>query len=136
MVRLKPSFARIAISVDSWILMVIVLGYLRALYIHDPTWTTGYICSFSVLLVLAPSLVWLMFVPRIVEYSDAQVRIATLFRDKIYPWKRLESYGSGSIFSLRFKHEFQGYQIWSKAYSKEDWSRFTHRLNAEIPDDD
>ena len=95
----------------------------------------GYICSFSVPLVVVPLLTWFIWVPRVLEYSETHIRIATVFRDTLHPWKHVKSYGdSGIVFALRFKGEFQGYQIMPKAYSDSDWDRFTDYLETRFPD--
>jgi hypothetical protein len=134
MVRLSPGFWRVAASVDRFILIGIVLGYFSEGYLRGHWWTTGYLCSFSVALVVVPLLSWLIWVPRVLEYSEAEIRIATFFRDTRQPWKRLKSYGpSGAVFAFRFKGEFQGYQIMSQAYSKADWNRFTEYLDTRVP---
>ncbi len=135
MVRLRPSFTRIAVSTDSFLLIAIVLGYFQQGYMNGKWWTTDYICSFSVPLVLLPLLVWFIWVPRVLEYSETHIRIVTIFRNTLQPWKHLKSYGDGPgiVFVLRFKGEFQGYQIMSKAYSDSDWNRFTDYLETCFP---
>jgi hypothetical protein len=135
MVRLRPSFTRILISIDSFLLIAIVFGYFQQGYIDGKWWTMGYICSFSIPLVVVPLLVWFIWVPRVLEYSETHIRIVTIFRQTLQPWKRLKSYGAGSgiVFVLRFKGELQGYQIMSKAYSDSDWDRFTDYLETCFP---
>jgi len=135
MVRLRPSLTRIFISIDSFILIVIVFGYFQQGYMDGKWWTMGYICSFSILLVVAPLLVWLIWVPRVLEYSESHIRVVTIWRESLEPWNQVKSYGYGTgIFTLRFKHKFQGYQIWSEAYSDSDWGRFTDYLETCLPD--
>jgi hypothetical protein len=120
---------------DSIVFLGILCGGIKAHFTHDSTWTMGYILSFSVPLVVLPLLVWFVFVPRVLEYSDAQIRIVTIFRDTVQSWGHVKSYGSSTgIFTLRFKHEFQGYQIWSRAYPKADWNRFIDFLETRLPE--
>jgi hypothetical protein len=134
-VRLRPSLTRIFISIDFFLLIAIVVGYFQQGYMDGIWWTTGYICSFSVALVVTPLLVWLIWVPRVLEYSQNHIRVVTILRESLQPWNHVKSYGYGTgIFTLRFKHEFQGYQIWSKAYSNSDWSQFTDYLENRLPD--
>jgi hypothetical protein len=93
------------------------------------------ICSFSIPIVLAPILVWLMFVPRLLEYSDEEINLRTLLRKGSYRWRMLDAYGPGrGVFMLQFTGDSGAYQIMSSAYSNEEWSTFRNFLETRFPD--
>jgi hypothetical protein len=79
--------------------------------------------------------VWFMFVPKLVEFSESEITIATLLGEYSYHWDDLYSYGWGrGVFMIQFSGDRQAYQIFSGAYADQEWSKLTEFLDANYPD--
>lgn len=132
--RLTPSFWRLAIKVAGAITVFAVLAQWRSLgQGHWPDIRGLY--SFVLPIVLAPTFVWYMFVPRLLEYSDEEIHLRTLLRQGSYRWEMLDAYGPGrGVFMLQFGGDSGAYQIMSGAYSYKEWLAFKTFLQSRFPD--
>jgi hypothetical protein len=98
-------------------------------------WTLDYIYSLGIPVVLSPVIVWFMFVPRRIEYSDTQITISTLLGTQTYAWSDLYCYGTGrGVYKIQFTGDSQPYQIFAGAYSDQEWSQLVALMNTRFPD--
>jgi hypothetical protein len=133
MTRLTPKFWRVALRTGGAVALVIVLSQWKSF--HQGHWPgIGTTCSYSIPIILFPILVWFMFVPRVLEYSEDEINLRTFLREGSYRWKSLDAYGPGpGVLMIQFAGE-AAYQINGGAYSKEEWSTFRNFLETHFPD--
>jgi hypothetical protein len=135
MTRLTPSFLRVFVKVGLAVISVSALGYFLQGYREGKWWTSGYMWSLTVPIILAPVAVWFMFVPKLVEFSETEITIATLLGKYSYAWTDLDCFGPGNnVFKIQFSGDRQPYQIFAGAYSGEEWSKLTNFLNTHFPE--
>jgi len=86
------------------LIAVSVLGYLWQGLFENLWWSSDYVLSLSIPIVLIPCITWVAFVPVKMEMSDESLRIKFLFReDRKVDWSELESWGGGEVvFGLEF----------------------------------
>jgi len=82
-----------------------------------------------------PTFVCLAFVPRRIEWSEAEFKIQTRFRQaRTFPWERLCAYGNGrGVFLLEF-NDCQTFQIYAGAFQNKQWQEFQTFLERNHPD--
>jgi hypothetical protein len=133
-IRLTPNFWRVAVRVGGVVALFIVLTQWQSF--HQGHWPDPRtVCSFSIPIILAPILVWFLFVPRLLEYSKEEINLRLFLGEGSYSWKSLEAYGPGrGVFMLQFTGHFGAYQILSSAYPSAEWSSFQNFLETQFPD--
>jgi hypothetical protein len=132
---LTPSFFRSSTKVLIGLLAITVAGYLWDGYHDKNWWGAGYIESLSIPFVIAPVLVWFIFVPRRLEYSDSEFVIDRRFTSICsLPWSQLCYYGKGNnVFMIQFEGR-QAFQFFAGAFSKSEWAAFLAFLSDRFPD--
>lgn len=134
-VRLQPSFIRSSTTVLIAIVGVTALSYVWQGYHQHHWWTRGYMLSLVVPVVLGPVAVWLMFVPRRLEFTETDFTIQFYLRRlHTLPWDELKYYGRGNnVFMLQFVGQ-EAFQIFSSAFPKGQWRLLTNFLSNRYPD--
>ena len=91
--------------------------------------------SLVIPVAIAPVAVWLIFAPRRLEFTDTDLTIQFyLRRAQTLPWNELKYYGRGnSVFLLQFVGQ-QAFQIFSHAFSKQQWRLLTNFLSNRYPE--
>jgi hypothetical protein len=79
--------------------------------------------------------VWVMFVPRRLEFSETEFTIQHLLgRRCVLSWDELEYYGPGNnVFMIQFFGQ-QAIQIFAAAYSRHEWHEFMSFLSDKFPE--
>jgi hypothetical protein len=133
-VQLHPSFFRCAVAVTSVLLVVCIIGYFRQGYLENHWWTSDYVLSLLIPLVVVPVLTWFMFVPSRLEFSDTDFTIKFLFRSlHNFVWLDLHSYGPGeNVFVIQFTA--RTFQILPQAYRRTDRRMLENFLSSRFPD--
>jgi hypothetical protein len=135
MTRLIPSFPRVAIRIGGKILAVCVLAFFSLDYPHGRGSHVSAAVFFPIPIVLFPVAIWFGFVPRVLEYSEAQITLSTLVGTCTYPWGQLFCYGWGrGVFKIQFSDGRQPYRIYSGAYAKAEWARFVEQMKTRFPE--
>jgi hypothetical protein len=95
-IQLRPSLFRCAVAVVSALLVLAITTYFQEGYRENRWWTSDYMLSWLVPLVLVPVLIWFAFVPSRLEFSDTGLTIKFFFRSlHTLDWSNLHSYGPG-----------------------------------------
>ena len=134
-VRLQSSFLRSTIAVLTAIVGVALVSYLWQGYHQHHWWTREYILSLMIPAVIAPLAVWLMFVPRRLEFSDTVFTIQFYLRcAHTLKWEGLKYYGRGNnVFILQFAGK-KSFQIFSHSFPKAQWQLLANFLANRYPE--
>lgn len=134
-ILLKPSFARAFTKVLLVTLLFTVLAGVQDRYRRGHWWSIGYSESLAIPLLLTPAFVCVGFVPKRIEYSDAEFYLERWIGGGFtLQWKDLYSYGTGhNVFLLRFEG-VNTIQIYAGAFEKREWKTFLAFLNENYPD--
>ena len=132
--QLTPSFLRSSMKVGIGVALVFLAEYVRSGYFDHKWWSADYIWSCAIPVSLAPVIIWFMFVPRRLEYSESEFSITNrMARDFNAPWSRLQYYGPGNnVFMIQFEGR-QAFQIFAFAFPKEEWNEFALFLTDRFP---
>lgn len=127
----RRAFARVFLSTAGIAGMAAVFER----YSSGHWWSADYFESFAIPLLLMPALVCLMFVPRVIHWSETEFRIQPRFaRQRTLPWTQLYAYGSGNqVFLLQFTG-VSTFQIFTGAFDSAQWSIFRAFLAAKHAD--
>jgi hypothetical protein len=131
---LNASFVRAFTKTLTTLLVVSSAAYLWDGYYDGKWWDVGYIESLSIPLVIFPVIVWFMFVPKRLEYSESDFVIDRRFA-KIctLPWSQLRYYGPGNnVFMIQFEGR-QAFQLFAGAYGRSEWAAFLAFLSNRFP---
>lgn len=134
-VRLQSSFLRSSFAVLIGIGSVTLLPFLWQGYHNQNWWSQGYLMSLLVPAVIGPVAVWLMFVPKRLEFTDTYFTIQFFLRRvRTLPWEELKYYGRGNnVFMIQFDRE-QAFQIFTYAFPKKQWRLLTNFLSNRYPE--
>jgi len=103
--KLTPSPLLFLRTVLGGLIVMILFTYLWQGYHEDHWWSSGYILSLAIPVILTPCILWLAFVPSKFDLSDESLHIRFAFRqDHKIDWNELKFWGSGgeSTFLLQF----------------------------------
>jgi hypothetical protein len=135
MTRLTPSFLLVALKVGLVIMLVSLVPFFSQGHIWEQWSGWDSILPLAAPTIIAPILVWFMFVPRSLEFSETEIAIITLLGKHSYPWTELYCYGSGrGVYKIQFSGDFQPYQIFSGAYPSEEWSKLIEFMKTSFPE--
>jgi hypothetical protein len=134
-VQLCPRFLRCAAWVTLALAVVTVVGYLWQGYRENHWWTHGYMLSLLIPFGIAPLIVWFMFVPSRLEFSDSKFIIQFPFRPlHTLNWFDLQYYGAGeNVFMIRFT-SVGTFQIFPQAFRRNEWRMLKNFLVTTFPD--
>ena len=134
-VQLRPSFLRCAAWVTLALVMVSVVGYFWQGYRENHWWTHGYMLSLLIPFGIAPLIVWFMFVPSRLEFSDSEFIIQFPFRRRhTLNWSDLQYYDSGeNVFMIQFT-SVGTFQIFPQAFRRSEWRMLKNFLVTTFPD--
>jgi hypothetical protein len=134
-VQLRPSFLRCAAWVTLALVMVSVVGYFWQGYRENHWWTHGYMLSLLIPFGIAPLVVWFMFVPSRLEFSDSEFIIQFPFRRRhTLNWSDLQYYDSGeNVFMIQFT-SVGTFQIFPQAFRRSEWRMLKNFLVTTFPD--
>lgn len=131
-VRLKPSVWRTAsATVLPMAAFLIVSGF----FTEAPQDWWSRVKMFLIPISILFAFVWVMFVPRRLEFSEAELTIQHLLGwRRILSWDELEYYGPGhNVFMIQFFGR-QAIQIFASAYPRQDWRQFMAFLSDRFPE--
>jgi hypothetical protein len=122
---LLPNLTRAFVGVFFVCLPFISLAAIFDRYRLGHWWGLDYIISLGIPLLVLPSAVCLMFVPRRIRWSTAEFEIQPRFgRTRTLPWAQLYAYGTGNnVFLLRFT-DVPTFQIFAAAFDRNQWRSF------------
>jgi hypothetical protein len=134
-VQLRPSFLRCAAWVTLALAVVTVLAYFWQGYRENHWWTHGYMLSLLIPFGIALLIVWFMFVPSRLEFSDREFTIKFPFRPlHTLNWSDLQYYGSGeNVFMIQFA-SVGTFQIFPQAFRRSEWRMLKNFLITTFPD--
>jgi hypothetical protein len=134
-VRLRPSFVRCAAWVTFVLALLAVATYFWQGYHEDHWWTRDYMLSLLIPFGIAPLIVWFLFVPSRLEFSDSEFTIQFPFRPlHTLDWSDLKYYGSGeNVFMIQFA-SVGTFQIFSQAFRRGEWRMLKNFLSSTFPD--
>jgi hypothetical protein len=135
MKNLTPNFIRSSAWVLSALALVTLADYLWDGFHDSKWWTIGYISSLAIPFVIFPVVVWFMFVPKRMAYSDEEIVIQRWFTPGCkLPWSTLDYYGTGeNVFVLQFAGR-QSFQIFASAFPRGEWRVFSAFLKKRYPE--
>jgi len=134
-VQLRPSFLRCAAWVTLALAVVTVVAYFWLSYRENHWWTHGYMLSLLIPFGIAVLIVWLMFVPARLEFSDSEFIIQFPFRPlHTLNWSDLQYYGSGeNVFMIQFA-SVGTFQIFLQAFRRSERRMLKNFLATTFPD--
>jgi hypothetical protein len=134
-VKLRPSFLRCTAWVTLALAAFAVATYFWQGYHENRWWTHGYMLSLLIPFGIAPLLVWFMFVPSRLEFSDRGFTIRFPFRPlHTLDWSDLQHYGSGpNVFMIQFAG-VGTFQIFPQAFRRSEWRILKNFLSTAFPD--
>jgi len=132
---LAPSIPRAFVRVFFQCLLVAAVAAVSERYRNGHWWSPDYIASLAIPLLLMPTLVCLMFVPRRIQWSEREFLIQSRFgAPRSLPWTQLYAYGSGNnVFLLQFSG-VATLQIFSGAFDPVQWKALQAFLATTHPD--
>ena len=132
---LKPSLTRAFAQVLLLTLLVVVIAAVSEWYRSGLWWSADYCVSLSIPMLLMPTFVCLMFVPRRIVWSSSEFQIQPRFgASQKLPWTQLYAYGRGrGVFLLQFT-DVGTFQIYTGAFSRSEWRAFRLFLTSNYPD--
>lgn len=133
-IQLRPSFIRCAFAVAVSLLFVSAIAYFLDRY-QETNWPREYMLTLLIPFAIAPTLVWFMFVPKRLEFSETQFTIQFPFRPlHTLDWSDLEYYGAGeNVFMIQFA-SIGTFQIFGQAFRRNDWRLLRNFLRSTFPD--
>ncbi|HVF71725.1 MAG TPA: hypothetical protein VM940_08955 [Chthoniobacterales bacterium] len=134
-VHLRPSFLRSTASVTLALAALAVATYFWQGYRENHWWTHRYMLSLLIPFGIAPLMVWFMFVPARLEFSDKDFTIRFPFRPlHTLDWSDLQHYGSGpNVFMIQFAG-VGTFQIFPQAFRRSEWRMLKSFLSTTFPD--
>lgn len=134
-VRLRPSFLRCAACVTLALAVLAAITYFWQGYHENHWWTQDYMLSMLIPFGIAPLIVWFMFVPSRLEFSDSEFTIQFPLRPlHKLAWSDLKYYGSGNnVFMIQFA-DVGTFQIFPQAFRRSEWRMLKNFLTATFSD--
>lgn len=110
----------------------VMLAFAAAL--QGKEWNQSYWLALIAIVFLFPLLVWVMFVPHAIEWSDTHCVVRTRFHGPLaFAWEQLVGFGNGrGCFLLQFQGARQ-FAIHSGAFDRARWKEFTAFLRHAYP---
>lgn len=132
---LTPNLSRTFVRVFLFLFLVIAVASVWQRFHDGHWWSANYFASLAIPLLLMPTFVCLMFVPRRIQWSATKFQIQPRFRRaQTLPWTQLYAYGSGNnVFLLKFTGD-STFQIFAGAFPREEWRAFQSFLTINHPD--
>ena len=98
-------------------------------------WSADYFASLTIPVLLMPTFVCLMFVPRRIQWSATEFELQPRFgRARTLSWTQLYAYGTGrGVFLLQFR-DVHTFQIFAAAFDRDQWQALRDFLAANHPD--
>jgi hypothetical protein len=115
--------------------LVTAFAYFWQGYRENHWWTRDYMLSLLIPFSIAPLVVWFMFVPSRLEFSDSEFTIQFPFRPlHTLNWSDLQYYGFGeNVFMIQFAG-VGTFQIFPQAFRRGDWRMLKNFLGSTFPD--
>lgn len=132
---LLPNLTRAFLRVLFVCLALIPFGAIAERYRLGYWWSPGYFASLAIPLLVMPTAVCLIFVPRHIKWSATEFEIQPRFgRVRTLPWTQLYAFGSGNnVFLIQFK-DVPTFQIFAGAFDREQWRALRAFLTTSHPD--
>jgi hypothetical protein len=132
---LTPNLPRAFVRVFLLVFLVTAIAAVWQRYHDGHWWSADYFASLVIPLLLMPTFVCLMFVPRCIHWSATEFQIQPRFgRAQTLPWIQLYAYGSGNnVFLLQFTG-VSTFQIFAGAFPRDEWRAFRSFLTTNHPD--
>jgi hypothetical protein len=115
--------------------LVTAFGYFWQGYRENHWWTRDYMLSLLIPFSIAPLVVWFMFVPSRLEFSDSEFTIQFPFRPlHTLNWSDLQYYGFGeNVLMIQFAG-VGTFQIFPQAFRRGEWRMLKNFLATTFPD--
>lgn len=132
---LVPSFFRAFFRVLAQLIGVMAFAAVIDHYQSGKWWGLDYLGSLLIPLTIFPVIVFVMFTPRRIEWSETEFRIQPRFGvKKSILWAQLYAYGNGNnVFMLQFEG-LSTFQIFGGAFEPGQWKAFRIFLKNKYPD--
>ena len=133
--KLTPSVWLFLRTVLGGLVAVILFTYLWQGYLEDHWWSSDYVLSFAIPVILIPCVSWLAFVPSKLEVSDESLHIRFAFRrDQKIDWNELRFWGTGgeATFLLQFANR-RTFQIALFAFPRDKRRQLIDFLKSRFP---
>ena len=131
---LTPRLPRTFIRILLLGLLVAVIAAVSERYRNGHWWANDCTASWAIPLFFIPVGVWVMFVPRSIQWSDSDFQIQPRFgRSQTLPWTQLCAYGNrNNVFVIQFTGVSM-FQIFPGAFPSNEWRVFQSFLAANHP---
>jgi hypothetical protein len=135
MTALEPNYTRAFIHVFVSISFVIALAAAGVRVRTGHWWNAPYFESLAIPLFVFPIIVCFAFVPRRVDWSNAEFQIRPVFgTPRVFPWSHLVAFGHGrGVLLIQFSGR-GAFQIYPGAFDRAAWRKFTGFLTKTFPD--
>ena len=132
---LLPNLTQAFLRIFCVLLALIAFGAIADRYRLGHWWTADYFASLIIPLLLMPTAVCLMFVPRRIRWSPTEFEVQPRFgRAQVLPWTQLYAFGNGNnVFLIQFR-DVPTFQIFAGAFDREQWRVFRAFLTTNHPD--
>src|SRR5205085_12023851 len=132
---LVPNLTRAFLRVLAVCLAVTAVGAVADRYRVGHWWSPDYFASLGIPLLLMPTAVCFMFVPRHIRWSASEFEVQPRFgRAQVLPWTQLYAFGnSNNVFLIQFR-DVPTFQIFAGAFDREQWRVFRAFLTTNHPD--
>jgi hypothetical protein len=132
---LRPNLTRAFFRVLFVCLALVPIAAVADRYRLGHWWSPGYVASLIIPLLVMPTAVCLMLVPRRIQWSAIEFTVEPRFgRPQTLPWTQLYAYGSGNnVFLIQFTG-VSTFQIFAGAFSRDEWRAFRSFLATNYPD--
>ena len=133
---LVPSFTRALVRVFlSTVAVAVASGFLQR-WQTGQWWSFGYCLSLLIPLTIFPLVVCVAFVPRRIEWSEAEFFIQTRARTGRFAWEQLHAYSSSDRGFGVYLLQFTGaatFQIYLGAFEPAQWGALREFLVTTYP---
>jgi hypothetical protein len=135
MKNLVPSFAKSGAKVLLLLFVFFLGAYLWDGFHDHKWWAPEYIASLAIPFTVAPIVIWFMFVPRRLAYSETEFVLENWPATRCQlAWSQLKYYGPGEgVFMIQFEGR-QAFQILGAAFPSSDWREFVDFLSNRYPE--
>src|SRR4051812_35503463 len=117
---LLPNLTQAFLRVFCVLLAFTAFGAVADRYRVGHWWSADYFASLAIPLLLLPTVVCLMFVPRRIRWSPTEFEVQPRFGSiRALPWTRLYAFGPGNDISLIQFRDAPTFQIFVGAFDRE-----------------
>jgi hypothetical protein len=132
---LTAGFLRAASRILLWVIVAIALAAVLDHHAKGEWWDQSYWLSMLIPVTVMPLSIWVLFVPREIEWSHDGCVIRTRVRGPLaFAWEQLIGFGKGrGCFLIQFAGAPR-FAIYSGAYDQSQWQEFKRFLQRYYPE--